>query len=77
MGGAVKPVVPTEDADTSVWIDQAEEMVVAGAIKRVLLKYIRDEERAAVYVAIERDAMIQFKSELTRKTSSRRLKVNE
>lgn len=77
MSGSVKPVVPVNDEDTSVWFDQAEEMVVAGAIKRVLLKYVRDEDRASTYVAIERDAMLQFNGEYIRKSSSRRLKVNE
>ena len=77
ISGTVKPVVPASDSDTSVWFDEAEEMVVAGAVKRVLLKYIRDEQRAATYVAIERDAMQQLESEHIRKSSSKRLRSHD
>jgi hypothetical protein len=73
----VKPVVPTSDSDTSVWFDEAEELIVAGAIKRVLLKYIRDAERAGTYVAIERDAMEQLHAEHIRKTATSRIKAHD
>lgn len=77
IGATVKPVVPTADTDESVWFDEAEELILTGAVKRVLVKYTRDAERAAQYTAIERDAMDQFQSEHIRKTSSGRVRSHE
>lgn len=73
----VKPVVPTGDSSTSVWLDQASEMIEAAACKRVCIKYLRDTERAAVFGAIEREAEMAFQAEHVRKTTTRRIKPHE
>jgi hypothetical protein len=72
----VKPVVPTEDSDESVWFDRAKEMIEAGACARVCLKYLRDTERARDFAVIEEAARSQFHSEEVRKKSSGRLKAH-
>lgn len=73
----IKAPVPTDDADTSVWLSQCEEMIAAGACKRVCLKYLRDSERAAEFAVIENDAMMDLERETVLKTSSRKLKVHD
>jgi len=73
----IKPVVPTADDDTSVWFDEANEMIEAGALKRVCLKYLRDTQRAAEFAAIEDTAQRGLEREYTMKTSSRKLRANE
>lgn len=73
----VKPVVPTADSDTSVWLDEAGEMIEAGALKRVCVNYLRDAERAGEFAAIEKTARDALAMEYTLKSSSGRLKVNE
>ena len=73
----IKPVVPTGDTDTSVWFDEANEMIESGALKRVCLKYLRDTERAAEFAAIEDVAKRGLESEYLKKSSSGKLRVNE
>lgn len=73
----VKPVVPTQDADESVWFDEVEEMVAAGANKRVCLKYLRDPERAAEFKAIEDGVMDSLHYEHVRKASTGKIVVHD
>ena len=75
--GIVKPVVPTSDSDESVWFDQANELIEAGAAKRVCTKYLRDMERAQVFGAMETGEYSQLKSEHIKKSSSGRIKAHE
>lgn len=77
FSATVKPVVPSDDADTSVWLDEAEELILAGAAKRVCLKHIRDTQRAQEFAAIESSALTQFNTEHVLKSSSRRLRVRD
>lgn len=74
MSGEVKAPVPTGDSDTSVWLSQAKEMIEAGACKRVCLKYIRDQERAAAFNAIEMAADNELRKESSRRKSTGKLK---
>lgn len=76
FSATVKPAVPVDDADTSVWLEQAEEMIIAGAARRVCLKYIRDAERAQEFAVIEQEAAHMLQKEHVLKSSSRRLKVH-
>lgn len=69
----VRPVVPTLDGDTSIWLDEAEELITAGACKRVCLKHLRNTERAAEFGALEAMARANLANEYTLKTSSGRL----
>lgn len=48
----VKPTVPSGDASTSIWFDEAPEMVEAMTAARVYRKYVQDEERAQKFDAI-------------------------
>lgn len=73
----VKPTVPTADSDTSVWLDEAEEMIVAGACKRVCLKHLRDTDRAAAFAVTEGDARKGLAREYLIKSSSGKLKVHD
>lgn len=73
----MKPVVPTADSDTSVWLTECEEMILAGAAKRVCLKHLRDNERAQVFAAIENSAAMQLEKEHVLKSSSGRIKVHD
>lgn len=73
--GHVKPAVPTEDSDTSVWLSECEEMILAGAAKRVCLKYLRDTERAAEFAALERSAQTALTGEHVSKSATGRVRV--
>lgn len=75
--GHVKPVVPTADDDTSVWLDEAGEMILAGAAKRVCLKYLRDAERAKEFVAIEASAEAMLQAEHVARSATGRVRVHE
>ncbi|WP_299949076.1 hypothetical protein [uncultured Ruegeria sp.] len=77
FSGHVKPVVPTNDSDTSVWFDEANEMIEAGALKRVCLKYLRDKERAADFGIIEDGAARAMAREHLLKSSTGKLKVHD
>ena len=77
LSGLVKPVIPTADSDTSVWLDECEEMIVAGASKRVCLNYLRDQERAQEFAAVELAEASQLETEYTLKSSSGRLKAHD
>ncbi len=77
FSGNVKPVVPTDDSDTSVWFDEAQELIEAAACKRVCLKYLRDTQRAAEFGAMEQAAHIPFHSEYVRKSSSGKVVVHD
>lgn len=74
LNGHVKPPVPTGDGDTSVWFTEAKELIEAGACKRVCLKYLRDQERAGEFAALEASAVMQLRGEHARRTSTGRLK---
>lgn len=73
----VKPPVPTDDADESVWFTEAQEMIEAGACKRVCLKYLRDAQRATEFAAIEEGVRKELEREYLLKSSTGRLKVND
>jgi len=74
FSGNIKPVIPTLTAHTSVWFDEALEMVEAGACKRVCLNYLRDAKRAQEYAVIEQGEMRAFHSEYITKTSRGKLR---
>lgn len=74
--GSVKPVVPTNDADTSVWFDQAKELIEAGTCKRVCVKYLRDSVRGRDFEVMERDQMMALSGETMKRTSSGRLRAH-
>ena len=70
----IKPPVPVNDGDDSVWFTEAGEMIEAGACKRVCAKHLRDIERAAAFGAMEETARANLQREHVLKSSSGRLK---
>ena len=76
FSGKVKPVIPTQDTDTSVWLDQQEELIVAGACKRVCMKYLRDSERAVEFRVVDQEAADCFEVEHLLKASSGNLMLH-
>lgn len=77
FSATVKPVIPTSDSDTSIWLDEAEEMIATGACRRVCLKHLRDPERAQEFAVMEQEAAIMMEKEHVLKSSSMRLRVND
>lgn len=75
--GIVKPVVPALNADTSIWFDQANELIEASAARRVCSKYLRDNERAQMYAAEEAAAYNVLQHEHTSKVSTGRLRSHD
>jgi len=75
--GTVKPTVPISDSGTSIWFDQANELIEASTARRVCSKYLRDNERAQVYAAEELSAYQVVLGEYTLKASSRRLRSHD
>lgn len=77
FSGHVKPVVPTSDGANSVWFDEANEMIEAGALKRVCLKYLRDKMRAADFEPIEASAANAMAREHLLKSSTGKLRAHD
>ena len=77
FSGDVKPVVPTTGSDTSIWFDEAQEMIEAAACGRICLKYLRDAKRAAEFGAMENIAYQSFHHEYVKKASSGKLRVHD
>lgn len=77
FSATVKPVVPTADADTSVWLDEQEELIAAAACKRIALKHLRDKDRSQDFALIEAEMLQGLESENLIKTSSGRLRVRD
>lgn len=75
--GIVRPTVPQADQDVSVWFDQANEMIEAGAARRVCSKYLRDENRANYFGQIEALQLQNLQSEHVRKSSTGRLRKHD
>lgn len=76
LSGLVKAVIPSDDSDTSAWLDQCEEMVLAGATARVALKYLRNTDLAGQHAAIEKTALEGMEREYILKSSSGKLRVH-
>ena len=77
ISGKVKPTIPANPGDQSVWFDAAAELVVSGAAKRVCLKYLRDRERAQEFATIEAAALDTLHGEYVRKASTGRLRAHD
>lgn len=77
FSGTIKPAVPALDADTSVWFDEAGELIEAGACRRVCLKYLRDRDRAMEFGALEDAARVNLAREYLLKSSSGKIKAHD
>ena len=76
FSGHVKPQIPTVGTDTSVFFDQALELVEASVCKAVSAKYIQDLERAAAFGLLEAEAMADIQIESNRKAATGRIAAN-
>lgn len=76
LSAVVKAPVPTSDNDTSIWLTEAGELIEAAACKRVCTKHLRDNERAAQFEVLERDAASAFSTESMLKSGSGRIKAH-
>lgn len=75
--GIVKPGVPIEDTDESVWFFNANELIEAATARRVCSKYLRDPERAQMFAADEMAAWNALQAEHVNKSSTGRLKSHD
>lgn len=76
FSGHVKPQIPNVGTDTSVFFDQAQELVEAAVCKSVCAKYIMDLERAAAFSVLEAELMADIQIEGNRKAATGRLAAN-
>ena len=74
FSGHVKPVTPTSDGDTSIWFDEAEEMIINGAARRVHMKYTKDFEEAAVHAGLEQEEASALQSQNIRASSTGKIR---
>jgi hypothetical protein len=54
ISAVVKPQVPSIGGDTSVWFEQAQELIENAAAQAVCIKFTQDAERAAIFAALEK-----------------------
>lgn len=74
---AAKPAVPSAASDTSVWFDQAQELIENAAAAAVCRKFIQDGERAQAFQAYETEAWNELVREGNQKMATGRLKVHD
>lgn len=73
FSGHVKPLVPEVSTDTSVFFDQARELIEAAVCKAVSAKYIMDLERAAAFGALEAELLRDIQVETNTKATTGRI----
>lgn len=74
--GIVRPPVPINDNDDSVWLREQRELIENAAAARLCAKYLRDTERAVTFKALESEQYDNFRNEYVLQSSSRRLKLH-
>lgn len=73
----VKPVVPTDAADTSVWFDQAQELIENAAASAICRKFLQDGERAQAFQVYEAAAWEELVREGNQKMATGRLRSHD
>lgn len=73
----VKPVVPASATDTSVWFDQAQELIENAAAAAICRKFIQDGERAQAFQVYESAAWEDLVRESNQKMATGRLKAHD
>lgn len=76
LSGTIKAPIPTADGDDSVWLTEAQELIEAAALKRMCTKHLRDNERAAQFEVLERDAMRALVGENMLKTGTGKIRAH-
>lgn len=66
----VKPLIPDQPDDTSVFFDEARELIEAAAAKGVCAKYIQDIERASTFGTLESQSFLDLQIETNTKAST-------
>ena len=61
--GIVRPLVPQQNDDDSVWFRNQRELIENAAAARVCAKYLRDNERASAFKALELEEYEAFINE--------------
>ncbi len=77
LSAVVKPQVPASATDTSVWFDQAQELVENAAAAAICRKFIQDGDRAQAFQAYETAAWEDLVKEGNQKMATGRLKVHD
>lgn len=73
ISASVKPLIPDQSTDKSVFFTEARELIEAAAAKAVCAKYLMDVERAAMFGAIETQAFTDLQEETNMKASTGRI----
>lgn len=73
----VKGLVPSADGDTSVWFNEARELIECCAAKKVCMKYLQDVERAQVFAALEADQRNAVMRENINRQATGRIRARE
>ena len=69
-----KPVVPSSAADTSVWFDQAQELIENAAASAICRKFLSDGERAQAFKVFEDAAWDELLAESNKKAATGRIR---
>lgn len=77
LSAVVKPVVPALATDTSVWFDQAQELIENAAAAAVCRKFIQDGERAQAFFVYEEQAWQDLQAESNKKGATGRLRGHD
>lgn len=73
----VKPVVPSLATDTSIWFDQAQELIENATASAICRKFIQDGERAQAFVVFEDQAWQDLIAEGNKKSATGRLRGHD
>ena len=74
MSVVCKPVVPSSAADTSVWFDQAQELIENAAASAICRKFLSDGERAQAFKVFEDAAWDELLAESNQKAATGRIR---
>lgn len=69
-----KPVVPSSATDTSVWFDQAQELIENAAASAICRKFLSDGERAQAFKVFEDAAWDELLAESNKKAATGRIR---
>lgn len=72
-----KPAVPSSATDTSVWFDQAQELIENAAAAAICRKFIQDGERAQAFQVYETAAWDDLVREGNQKMATGRLRAHD
>ncbi len=73
----VKPQVPASATDTSIWFEQAQELIENAAAAAICRKFIQDGDRAQAFQVYEGAAWEDLVKEGNQKMATGRLKVHD